>query len=92
MRIFGKSYGTKICGQVFINGKEVHLDSATGCHRAQAGLCDRGQKRRNGLILSSNSIKNEYQSWQIWQGISNGRGHRRRTKSMLIAVEYRRIS
>ena len=28
MSIFGKSYGTNISGQLFINGKEVHLKSA----------------------------------------------------------------
>jgi putative multiple sugar transport system ATP-binding protein len=55
MSIFGKSYGENISGQIFINGKEVHLNTV---HNAiENGLAYVTEDRKgNGLILS-NPIK-----------------------------------
>ena len=55
MSIFGKSFGTDISGQLFIHGKEVHLNSV---HEAiKQGIAYATEDRKgNGLILS-NSIK-----------------------------------
>jgi putative multiple sugar transport system ATP-binding protein len=55
MSIFGKSYGTDISGELFINGKEVNLNNV---HEAiKQGIAYATEDRKgNGLILS-NSIK-----------------------------------
>ncbi|MGH4049969.1 MAG: multiple monosaccharide ABC transporter ATP-binding protein [Clostridium sp.] len=50
MSIFGKSYGKKISGQVFINGKEVHLDNVNKA--IESGLAYVTEDRKEyGLIL-----------------------------------------
>lgn len=55
MSIFGKSYGTGIRGQVFINGKEVKMNTVE--EAIKNGLAYVTEDRKgNGLILS-NSIK-----------------------------------
>ena len=56
MSIFGKSYGTNISGQLFINGKEVHLKSARDAIEHKLAYVTEDRKG-DGLILS-NSIKN----------------------------------
>ena len=55
MSIFGKSYGDNISGQLFIDGKEVHLNNVKEAidHKIAYVTEDR---KGNGLILS-NSIK-----------------------------------
>jgi len=55
MSIFGKSYGDNISGQVFIDGKEVHLNNVREAidHKLAYVTEDR---KGNGLILS-NTIK-----------------------------------
>ena len=55
MSVFGKSYGEDISGQIFIDGKEVNLDSveAAIAHKLAYVTEDR---KGNGLILS-NPIK-----------------------------------
>lgn len=55
MSIFGKSYGTGISGQVFINGAEVKLDTVTAAIRHGLAYVTEDRKG-NGLILS-NPIK-----------------------------------
>ena len=55
MSIFGKSYGTNISGQLFINGKEVKLkDSRAAIDHGIAYVTE--DRKGNGLILSK-SIK-----------------------------------
>jgi len=50
MSIFGKSYGKKITGQVFMNGKEVHLDNVSKA--IECGLAYVTEDRKEyGLIL-----------------------------------------
>ena len=50
MSIFGHAYGTNISGQVFINGKEVHLNNEK--QAIAAGLAYVTEDRKgNGLIL-----------------------------------------
>ena len=52
MSIFGKSYGTGISGQVFIDGKEVKMNTVT--EAIKNGLAYVTEDRKgNGLILSS---------------------------------------
>ncbi len=55
MSIFGRSYGTNISGQIFIDGKEVHLKTVRDAidHKLAYVTEDR---KGNGLILS-NPIK-----------------------------------
>ncbi|MDO4620411.1 MAG: sugar ABC transporter ATP-binding protein [Lachnospiraceae bacterium] len=55
MSVFGKSYGTKISGQLFLNGEEVHLKNVRDAiHHKLAYVTE--DRKGNGLILS-NSIK-----------------------------------
>ncbi|MBU3112507.1 multiple monosaccharide ABC transporter ATP-binding protein [Clostridium lacusfryxellense] len=50
MSIFGKSYGKKITGQVYINGKEVHLDNVNKA--IESGLAYVTEDRKEyGLVL-----------------------------------------
>ncbi len=55
MSIFGKSYGENISGQLFINGKEVHLNSVQEAIKHKLAYVTEDRKG-NGLILS-NPIK-----------------------------------
>lgn len=55
MSIFGKSYGTGISGQIFLNGKEVKLNTVTEAIRHGLAYVTEDRKG-NGLILS-NPIK-----------------------------------
>ena len=55
MSIFGKSYGTKISGQVFMNGKEVKLNTVQEAIKNHLAYVTEDRKG-NGLILS-NPIK-----------------------------------
>ena len=57
MSIFGHAYGADISGQVFIDGKEVHLKSERDA--ILAGLAYITEDRKgNGLILSNSIAKN----------------------------------
>ena len=55
MSVFGKSYGTNISGQIFINGKEVHLHNVREAIKNKLAYVTEDRKG-NGLILS-NPIK-----------------------------------
>ncbi len=55
MSIFGKSYGDKISGQVFIDGKEVHMNTVKEAIAHKLAYVTEDRKG-NGLILS-NTIK-----------------------------------
>ncbi len=55
MSIFGKSYGENITGQLFINGKEVHLKSVKDAIKHKLAYVTEDRKG-NGLILT-NPIK-----------------------------------
>jgi len=55
MSIFGKSYGTKISGQIFMNGKEVKLNTVKEAIDNKLAYVTEDRKG-NGLILS-NPIK-----------------------------------
>ncbi|MCR5215058.1 MAG: sugar ABC transporter ATP-binding protein [Eubacterium sp.] len=57
MSLFGKSYGSRISGQEFINGKEVHLKNAKDA--IDHGLAYATEDRKvNGLILSDTIARN----------------------------------
>ena len=57
MSLFGKSYGSHISGQEFINGKEVHLKDVRDA--IDNGLAYATEDRKtNGLILSDTIAKN----------------------------------
>lgn len=51
MSIFGKSYGKKISGQLFIQGEEVHLNSVSDAIKHKVAYVTEDRKE-NGLILS----------------------------------------
>jgi len=55
MSIFGKSYGENISGKIFIQGKEVHLNSVQDAIKHKLAYVTEDRKG-NGLILS-NPIK-----------------------------------
>lgn len=55
MSLFGKSYGDKISGQLFLQGKEVHLDTVQDAIKHKLAYVTEDRKG-NGLILS-NPIK-----------------------------------
>ena len=69
MSIFGKSYGTKISGQVFINGKEVKLDTVQEAIDNKLAYVTEDRKG-NGLLLSKSIKMNT--SLANMKGISNG--------------------
>ena len=55
MSVFGKSYGTNISGKIFMDGKEVHLNSVQEAIKNKLAYVTEDRKG-NGLILS-NPIK-----------------------------------
>ncbi len=55
MSLFGKSYGDNISGQLFINGKEVHLNTVQDAIKHKLAYVTEDRKG-NGLIMS-NPIK-----------------------------------
>lgn len=57
MSVFGKSYGTKISGQLMIHGKEVHLNSVKDAIQAKLAYVTEDRKG-NGLILSNPIYQN----------------------------------
>ena len=85
MSIFGKSYGTNISGQLFINGKEVHLKSARDAIEHKLAYVTEDRKG-DGLILS-NSIKNNTSLANL-AGISK-HGIIDQDKEYAVAVEYK---
>ena len=85
MSIFGKSYGTKISGQIFMNGREVHLNTVQAAIDNHLAYVTEDRKG-NGLILSK-SIK-------MNTSLANMRGISRRNvidgdKEFAVAEEYR---
>ena len=86
MSIFGKSYGTKISGQVFINGKEVKLDTVQEAIDNKLAYVTEDRKG-NGLILSKSIKMNT--SLANMKGISNGQVIDA-DKEYAIAEEYRK--
>ncbi|MBO6240935.1 MAG: ATP-binding cassette domain-containing protein [Butyrivibrio sp.] len=85
MSIFGKSYGENITGQIFINGKEVKLDTVKSAIRHGLAYVTEDRKG-NGLILS-NPIK-------INTTVANLEAVSKRTvidkhKEYSVAVEYK---
>ena len=85
MSIFGKSYGTNISGQLFINGKEVHLKSARDAIEHKLAYVTEDRKG-DGLILSNSSKNNT--SLANLAGISK-RGIIDQDKEYAVAVEYK---
>ena len=85
MSIFGKSYGTNISGQLFINGKEVHLKSARDAIEHKLAYVT--EDRKGGGLILSNSIKNNTSLANL-AGISN-HGVIDQDKEYAVAVEYK---
>lgn len=85
MSIFGKSYGTKISGQIFMNDREVHLNTVQAAIDNHLAYVTEDRKG-NGLILSK-SIK-------MNTSLANMRGISSRNvidgdKEFAVAEEYR---
>ncbi len=57
MSVFGHSYGRNISGQVFLNGKEVHMHSVRSAIEHHLAYVTEDRKG-NGLILSSSIAEN----------------------------------
>ena len=70
MSIFGKSYGTKISGQIFMNGKEVKLNTVKEAIDNKLAYVTEDRKG-NGLILSKSIKMNT--SLANMAGVSNGK-------------------
>ena len=83
--IFGKSYGTNISGQLFLDGKEVHLKNARDAihHRIAYVTEDR---KGDGLILS-NPIKTNTTLANL-EAVSE-RGIIDKDREYAVAVEYK---
>ena len=86
MSIFGKSYGTKISGQIFMNGKEVKLNTVQEAIDNKLAYVTEDRKG-NGLILSKSIKMNT--SLANMKGISNGQVIDA-DKEYAIAEEYRK--
>ena len=86
MSIFGRAYGTGISGQLFINGKEVHLKNE---HEAiLAGLAYVTEDRKgNGLILDKSIAMNT--TMARLDKICSARGVIDTAKENMIAEDYR---
>ncbi len=85
MSLFGHSYGTGISGQLFLNGKEVHLHSPR--QAIDHGLAYVTEDRKgNGLILSNPIYVNT--TLANLNGVSN-RGVINFDKELAVAEEYR---
>lgn len=85
MSVFGKSYGDKISGQVFINGEEVVLNSVSEAIKHKLAYVTEDRKG-NGLILS-NPIKINTTLANL-SGVSN-KGIIDKHKEYAVAVEYK---
>jgi putative multiple sugar transport system ATP-binding protein len=57
MSLFGKSYGTGIRGQLFLDGKEVHLNSVVDAIRHKLAYVTEDRKG-NGLVLMNEIREN----------------------------------
>ena len=86
MSIFGKSYGTKISGQVFINGKEVKLNTVQEAIDNKLAYVTEDRKG-NGLILS-NPIRVNTTLANL-QGVSR-HGVIDKDKEIAVSEEYRK--
>ena len=85
MSIFGKSYGTNISGQLFINGQEVHLKNERDAINHKLAYVTEDRKG-NGLILS-NPIKTNTTLANM-AGVSS-HGIIDKDKEFAVAEEYR---
>ena len=85
MSIFGKSYGKNISGQLFINGKEVHLHSVKDAIKHKLAYVTEDRKG-NGLILS-NPIRVNTTLANL-EGVSS-HGVIDNDKEIAVAEEYR---
>ena len=85
MSIFGKSYGTNISGQLFLNGKEVHLKNSRDAIEHKLAYVTEDRKG-DGLILS-NPIKINTTLANL-KGVSNGIVIDK-DKEYAVAVEYK---
>lgn len=86
MSLFGKSYGENISGQLFINGREVHLNSVQDAIRHKLAYVTEDRKG-NGLILS-NPIKINTTLANL-EEVSGKGGVIDKDKEYAVAVEYK---
>ena len=85
MSIFGHAYGTDITGQLFINGKEVHINNER--QAIEAGLAYVTEDRKgNGLILPQTIAVNN--TMARLDKVCNG-GIIDTVKENMVAEEYR---
>lgn len=85
MSLFGKSYGTDISGEIYINGKKVELENAGTAIKNKLAYVTEDRKG-NGLILSS-SVKINTTIANL-DGVSN-HGIIDKDKEHAVAVEYK---
>ena len=85
MSLFGKSYGTDISGEIYINGKKVELENAGKAIKNKLAYVTEDRKG-NGLILSS-SVKINTTIANL-DGVSN-HGIIDKDKEHAVAVEYK---
>lgn len=85
MSIFGKSYGEKITGHIYKDGKEIHLNTVKEAIENKIAYVTEDRKG-NGLILS-NSIKFNTTLANL-DGVSSN-GVINKDKEYAVAVEYK---
>ena len=86
MSLFGKSYGSNISGELYINGKIVHLNTVQEAIKNHLAYVTEDRKG-NGLILSKSIKMNT--SLANMKGISNGQVIDA-DKEYAVAEEYRK--
>ncbi len=83
--VFGKAYGTRISGQLFKDGKEIHLNSVS--EAVDAGLAYVTEDRKGDGLVLTNSIKHNITLSRL--GFVSSRGVLDVDKEKARAEEYR---
>ena len=83
--VFGKAYGTRISGQLFKEGKEIHLNSVS--EAVDAGLAYVTEDRKGDGLVLTNSIKHNITLSRL--GFVSSRGVLDVDKEKARAEEYR---
>ena len=85
--VFGRAYGTQISGELYKDGKEIHLN--TVAQAVQAGLAYVTEDRKGDGLVLSNSIKHNITLSRL--GFVSTHGVLDADKELSMAEEYRRM-
>ena len=85
--VFGRAYGTQISGELYKDGKEIHLN--TVAQAVQAGLAYVTEDRKGDGLVLSNSIKHNITLSRL--GFVSTHGVLDADRELSMAEEYRRM-